>query len=476
MKIKKFQWIGFLCLFATFFGCKSLQVSNKAENASTPKNYQTISDSTNVAELKWKEYFSDSILIALIDTALKNNQELNIITQEVAIAKNEVRAKKGEYLPFLGANGLAGFDKVGRYTNTGASEANIPIAPGKVTPDPLSDLRFGVTASWELDIWKKLRNTKESAFNKYVSTIEGRNFAITNLIAEIANSYYELLALHTQLDIVKQNIEIQKNALNFIILEKTATRVTELAVRRFEAEVFHTRSLEFEILQKIIETENSINFLVGRFPQPINRSKEDFNTIALKPIFSGVPSQLLQNRADIRQAEQQLKASKLDVKVAKAHFYPSVNIGSGLGFQAFNPSYLLRTPESLIYSLAGDIAGPLINRNGIKAAYYSANAKQIQAAFEYEKTILKAFIEVSNQLSKIQNLEKSFDLKSKQVKALNESITISTNLFKSARADYMEVLLTQRDALISKFELVETQKERMHAMVNVYKVLGGGWK
>jgi NodT family efflux transporter outer membrane factor (OMF) lipoprotein len=298
---------------------------------------------------------------------------------------------------------------------------------------------------------------------------------VTNLIAEIANSYYELLALDNQLSIVKKNIEIQNNALEIVKLQKESTRVTELAVRKFEAEVYNTRSLQYDIQQKITETENRINFLVGRYPQHIQRNYQAFSNLVPDTIHAGIPSQLLANRPDIKQAELDLEAARLDVKVARARFYPSLGISASLGYQAFNPSYLLTTPESLIYSLAGDLTAPLINKNAIKATYYSANAKQVQAVYNYERAILNAYIEVANQLSKISNLEKSYDLKSKQVQTLTESITISNDLFKSSRADYMEVLMTQRDALESKFELIETKKEQMNALVNIYRALGGGW-
>jgi outer membrane protein TolC len=129
-----------------------------------------------------------------------------------------------------------------------------------------------------------------------------------------------------------------------------------------------------------------------------------------------------------------------------------------------------------MYNVAGDLIAPVVNRNAIKAAYASANAHQIQTVYDYERTVLNAYVEVVNQLSNISNLRNSYQLREKQVNTLNSSITISTNLFRSARADYMEVLLTQRDALESKFELVETQKQRMNAMVNVYQALGGGWR
>jgi outer membrane protein TolC len=153
-----------------------------------------------------------------------------------------------------------------------------------------------------------------------------------------------------------------------------------------------------------------------------------------------------------------------------------LGISAAVGFQAFNPTYLLRMPESLLYSLAGDLAGPLINRNAIKAEFNNATARQLQAMYNYERTIVNAYLEVSTQLSNISNLEKSYDLKSKQVDALTNSIGISNDLFKNARADYLEVLMTQRDALESKLELIETKKQQLNAVVNIYRNLGGGWK
>jgi len=169
-------------------------------------------------------------------------------------------------------------------------------------------------------------------------------------------------------------------------------------------------------------------------------------------------------------------AAKLDVKVAKARFYPSLGISAGVGLQAFNPTYLFKTPAALLYSLSGDLMQPLINRNAIKAMYLGASAKQMQAVYNYERTLLNAYIEVDNQFAKVGNMRASYDLKSQRVDALSESVTISTNLFRSARADYMEVLLTQRDALESRIELMDTQKERLNAMVNMYRALGGGWR
>jgi len=458
-----------------FNACKTPAIVGKTANNGLPVSYSASQDTTNSAKVRWKTFFADPYLNALIDTALQNNQELNITMQEIEMSKNEIMARRGEYLPFVRLGGGTGVDKVSRYTSKGASDEITEIKPGKRTPVVLPDSYFGAFASWEVDIWHKLRNAQKVAATNYLGTIEGKNFLITNIVAEIANSYYELLALDNQLDIVKKNIEILNSALLIIKQEKEAAKVTELAVQRFEAEVFKTQSLQYDIQQRIIETENRINFLVGRFPKPVLRSSQQFATLLPTKISAGLPTQLLEKRPDIRRAELSIEAAKLNVSVAKANFYPSLGLSASLGFRSFNPLMLANIPQSLIMSLAGDLAGPLINKNAITATYKNANAKQIQAVYDYEKTVLNAFIEVTNQLSNIQNLEKSYTMKNNQVEALTKSSEISLKLFKAARADYMEVLLTQRDVLDSRMELVETRMKQMNAFVNAYRALGGGW-
>ena len=457
-------------------GCKAPAITATADNAAMPGNFGNSSDTTNVSNLKWRDFFHDKYLQDLIEVAVKNNQELNITLQEIEISQNEIRMRKGGVLPTVALKAGAGLEKVGRYTSQGAGDASTDIRPGVEMPDPLSDFGVSAVANWEADIWKKLRNSKKAAVNRYLASVEGKNFVLTNLIAEVANSYYELLALDTKLSIVRQNIEIQKNGLEIVKVQKQAARATELAVQKFNAEVLSSQSLEFKIAQDIVETENRINFLLGRYPQPIERDKSEF--AAMVPMFvnAGIPSQLLANRPDIKQAELELAAAKLDVKAARAEFYPSLDISASIGTQAYKPSYLATLPESLLYSIIGDLTAPIVNRSAIKAEYKSANSRQVQAVINYQRKILNAYFEVANQMSSIGNLQKSYELKSKQVQALTQSIDISNDLFRSARADYLEVLMTQRDALESKLELVETKKAQLNAVVNVYRDLGGGWR
>jgi NodT family efflux transporter outer membrane factor (OMF) lipoprotein len=424
---------------------------------------------TSSARKKWSEIFAGSELRALIETALKNNQELNIRVQDVIITKNEVSARQGDYAPKVSAGAGAGVEKVGKHTSQGVSDEAHGV------PEHLGDFQFGLRGSWEVDVWKKLRNAVKAADLRYRASLEARNFMVTQIVAEIARSYFELIAIDNELDVLHRNIDLQTDALEVVKLQKQAARVTELAVQRFEAEVLKNKSRLYDLEQERVEAENRINFLVGRYPQPVRRNAEAFKEPLPDVIQAGLPSQLLENRPDVRQAELELAAAKLDVKVARAAFYPSLSIDAGVGYHSFNAAHLVTTPDSLVYNLAGNLSAPLLNRNAIEAQYKSANARQLQAVFVYEKTLLQAFTDVVNQLSMVENLKKGYDLQSQQVDALARSVDVSNILFQSARADYMEVLLTRRDSLEAEMQLIETKKRQLKAMVNIYQALGGGW-
>lgn len=476
--MKKKNLNGYIAVFFSLFflaACNIPMLVGKNENKLVPAAYGNSQDSSSSAQISWRKYFEDPYLVALIDTALQNNQELNIVKQEIEISKNEIRARKGEYLPFVGLSGGIGYEKIGKYTWRGGVEENLDIKENARAIESNSDFIVGPSASWELDVWRKLRNAKDAAVQRYLASMEGRNFLVTNLIAEIANSYYELIALDNMLDIVQKNITIQSDALAIVKAQKEAAKVTLLAVNRFEAQLLQTKNLQYAIRQNIIETENRIHFLTGRFPGPLKRNTNTFYSLSVDSIKAGLPSQLLVNRPDIRQAEYELAAARLDIKSARANFYPSFRITAFAGFQAFNPSFLVK-PEALVYNMAGELMAPLINRNAIKAVYFNANAKQIQAAYQYEQTVLNAHLDVVNELTRLDNFSKSYEMKSAEVGIRNESITIANSLFNSARADYGEVLFTQGEVLDSKMELIEIRLKQIHAKINIYRALGGGWR
>lgn len=472
------RWFVSLIALVILVGCASVRITSKEVTNVVPETFaKTLveQDSITAANISRRAYFKDDLLIALIDSALMKNQELNIILQEIESSRSEVLEKKGEFLPTVRVGTAVGADKSGRYTRNGAVEHNMDIAPNLEFPEPLGDYVIGAKASWEIDIWRKLRNARDAAEFRYLAQEEGKNFLVTQLIAEIASAYYELLALDNQLEIINNNVIIQTDALKKVRLQKDNARATQLAVNRFEAQLLKTTNLQFEIRQRIITTENRLNFLTGRYPQAIARNPSFFLLSEVDSIRIGVPAQLLLNRPDIRRAENELQAANLDVKVARANFYPNLSISSDLGFQAFNPRFLLN-PKSIAYNAFGDLMAPLINKKSIQAQYSMASACQIQAVYSYEQTLLIAYTEVLNELNKLDNYSKSLAVKSEEVEILNSSIQIANSLYQNARADYVEVLLTQEEVLNAKIELVEVKLNQLLAKVNMYRALGGGWQ
>lgn len=481
------------CLFtlsclASLPGCAPLLASQDPDVEVPAHFLRPGTETQNAAEMAWKQFFDDPQLVMLIDTALVRNQEVKMALQDINVANNEITARAGEYMPSIRLQAETDLGKVAQaylrtrkedfktdFQTESESEGEVE-AESTETPQPLPTFKVGAFLSWELDAWRKLRNAKDAAVYEYMASVEGRKFLITQLVAEIANSYYELMALDNKLANLEESVRIQRNVLEIIRQLKASARSNELAVKRFEAEVQKNQSLIYTVRQEIVETENKLNFLVGRAPQKIARNSAQFSDFKLKAVASGLPSDLLYNRSDIKKAEHELAATRLDVEVARARFYPSFGMNAGVGYQAFNPVYFVSVPQDLTYSLSLDMSMPLLNKNAIRAEYQNANAHQIQAAYEYERTILNAYREVSDQLAKLENLDKNYQLKHQQVDSLNRSIEVAQKLFQFARADYMEVLLTQREAIEARNELIETRQAQMGAMVDLYQALGGGWQ
>lgn len=421
------------------------------------------------ARVDWHDFFEDPHLVALVEGALENNQELEIAVQEMIVANSEVMARRGEIFPSLSAGVGAGVERAGRYTSQGQSDESLGIAPD------LPRFGVGLQASWEIDVWSRLRDSADAAMYRYLSSAAGRRFMVTRLVAEIASRYYELLALDRQLEILTANIALQEDALGMVRLQQEAGRVTMAAVTRFEAQFLGFQAREYEIRQRIVATENELNFLAGRFPQHVERHRGDFLAISPPAIETGVPAQLLENRPDVQAAELALTASRLDVSAARARFYPALRLDVGVGYQSFDITRLFATPESLVYGLLGGLTAPLLNRSGITADYFAANSRQMQAVLRYERTILSAFVDVSTALSLLRNAGRSYALKERQVERLGAAVEISSQLFDSARADYLEVLTARRESLEAQMELVDLKERQLGAAVTLYRALGGGW-
>ena len=470
---------GFLFSIAGLTGCSSLNTALSIPEKTLPDTFtQTVDkqEAITVASVNWREYFTDNNLQNLLDEAVKNNPDLQMALQRIEISRSSIKLANGALLPQVSLNVGGSVRRFGLYTMDGAGNSTTQITPGQTIPTNLPDMYLGMQSSWEIDIWEKLRHQRESAISTYLASVEGTNFVISTLVADVASYYTELLALDNELALVQQTITKQQEALEVIQLQKEVGRANELAVQQFHAQLLNTKILEKNIQQQVIEVENKINFLLGSYPKPIKRNKDVFARELPAQIASGFPSQLLANRPDIREAEFKIEASKFDLQAAKAAFYPNFNITASLGFQAFNPEFLFSSPASIAYSVFGTLVAPIINMNALKAQFNTAQANQLTAMYHYQKTVLNAYVEVANQLVAIQNLQEINLLKTQQNALLKKSVGTSGELYRTARATYLEVLLAQQNALQSNIELIGVIKQQRLSAINIYKALGGGWK
>ncbi len=448
---------------------KSINSSIKSNEL--PAQYQK-TDNNKITKISIAQYFKDTLLLNLIDSALVYNNDLQIAYQKVELAKSMLLYNKGNLLPQLSAGANSGIKRFGLYTMDGAGNSTTDITPGNKIPLDLTDLYLGVQTSWEIDFRGKLLNQKRSAAAKLLATQEGLKYVKINLISEVSHAYYNLIALDKELEIISATTKKQMEALDYVKAQKEAGKSNELAVLQFSAQLHNLNILELEVRQQMSRVENQLNFLIGRFPQFINRDKNGLNSSNVI-LNTGIPSELLTNRPDIQQATYQLAAMRLDVKAAKAAFLPNFIINSGVGYQAFNSTYLFRSPESMAYSFLGGLIAPLVNKTGIQSTFNAAKASEIEALALYQQRVLNGFVEVVNGVTEVNVLEKINILTINKNLENNNAVESALFLYKSARVPYLDVIISQQNALQSNLELIDIARRIKIANINLYKSLGG---
>lgn len=470
--------VSILAIFLS--GCKLAENVPEPNLAKMPEQFQPLEIPTETQSLlAWREYFKDSLLVGYIEEALKNNLDLKIALQRVNMTRANVSMAKGALLPSLNGVTSVGQQRFGEYTMDGVGNfdtnlsGNVP--PERRIPVNMPDYYLGFQSSWEVAAWGKLRNRRKATTARFFASEKAQHLIQTMLVAEVSRHYYNLLALDNKLLIIQENILLQQTAVTLIQAQKAAGRATELAVKQFVAQLLNTQSLEALAQQEIIRHENELNLLLGRFPQQIVRGESILKQTLPRELQIGIPSQLLIQRPDVRQAEFQLLASRLDVKAARAAFLPSINLTAGLGLQSFTTNVLFNTPTSTAYAILGSLTAPLFNRNMIRSEYRKASALQLESFYAYQQSILNAYQEVSTQLNKIDNLQRSFQFKAQEVTTLEEGVATSTDLFVAGLASYLEVVTAQKSVLAAELDAIDTKQQQFNATIDLYRALGGGW-
>lgn len=438
--------------------------------AQMPSSFTGITDTTSIGDLSWRQFFNDDRLVQLIDEAVRNNPDLLAAIQRIEVARAHYDISRGALLPSLDARFRARSGNI--YDNV--LEGNIYGDRNVVTQTQNHFL--GLQSTWEVDLWGRLKNRRRAAYARFLASEKGQQLVTTSLVAEVARLYYELLGLDNELETIQKNIELQEVALEIIKIQKIGGRATELAVQQFQSQFLRTQSLGIEKQQRIIEVENQLNLLLGRYPQPIARGdsllKQDLPAI----IKVGIPSDMLLRRPDIQQAELAIAAARADVEAARAAFLPSFSITPYAGFHTRSLPSLFSTPQSLVLGFLGGLTAPIFQNRVIRSDFNRSAALNREAFYNYQQRILTGHQEVVSHLQRVENYKKIYLLREQETEVLLSAVSTSNDLFMAGYATYLEVITAQARVLEAELNRTTTRKEIFLSVVDLYRALGGGWK
>lgn len=420
-------------------------------------------DSTSLATLPWTDLFGDEILQGHIRRGLENNIDIQIALQNILIAEQYLEQGKAGYYPTLSAT--AGFNRTKNSPNSQF---------GRLFSEPIEQFQLSGSLSWEADIWGKIRSTKRAAQATFLQSTAAHQAIKTGLIASLATTYYQLLALDKQESIAALTLESRKNSLETIQALKAAGLVTEVAVKGAEAQVYSTEIILIDLRKNIRMLENSFCILLGEPPHEIERGTLDAQELNPE-LQTGVPSLLLANRPDVMQSEFALVNAFELTNVARASLYPSLSLGASGGFQSLEAATWLSS-GSLFYQLLASLTQPLLNGRRLKTELKVAEARQQQALLDFRRSLLTAGREVSDALYELQAQSDIAEARRHELEALSLAEEFSEELLNYGLANYLEVLTARQNALNTELRLVDAQYGQLGALVELYRALGGGWQ
>jgi NodT family efflux transporter outer membrane factor (OMF) lipoprotein len=420
-------------------------------------------DSLSMAEVSWKEMFTDPYLVKYIDEGLANNIDIRVAIQQMLSAEAYEKQGKAGYLPTLSAGATATHQELARNSQFGSFFTGA-IDQYAVTTD----------LSWEADIWGKIRSNKRAFEASYLQSVAAHQAVKTRLIADISSTYYQLLSSDAQLRITKKSVAVRQTSVTTIQALKDAGYVTQVAVDQNSALYNNARALQVDIEAAIFKTENTLSILLGKEPQQYNRGVLDNQTLDTE-LKVGVPSSLLRNRPDVIAAEYNLIQAFELTNVAQSNFYPSLTLTASGGFQSLDFEKLFDT-NSLFATLIGGLAQPIFNRRQIKTQKEVALTQQERALLMFKKSLLIAGKEVSDALYTYKAETKKFEFRTLEVQALRNAESNSNELLINGYATYLDLLTARQSALNAELNVIDSKLQQLLSVVDLYEALGGGWK
>lgn len=475
--MKKYNIYLLFTLFLFLAGCK---VSKDIETPqpelptafrSSDEAIPTVeADTSSIADMEWKQFFPDTNLQALIDKAITGNYDLQAAIQNIEAARLLVKQSKWNNVPQADLYVSAASTIPSENSLNGLSARNF------LGTTHIEDYNAEVSLSWEADIWGKMKNAKREALAEYLITEEARKAIQTDLVAAVAQGYYNLLMLDAQLAIARKNLELGDNTLRMVKLQFDSGQITSLAVEQTEAQRLRAAQIIPMLEKEIIIQENALSILTGALPGEISRNA----TLDLDPLHNnlavGLPASILSHRPDVKAAEYGLKAANARVGIAKSYMYPALRITAGGGVNSFQANNWFNVPASLFGIVAGSVAQPLIEGKRLRTQYEIAKVEREKAVITFRQSVLIALGEVSDAMVSVEKLKEEQEVAAARVAGLQKATTDAGKLFNNGMANYLEVITAQGNVLQSELELATLKRNQLVAVARLYRALGGGWR
>lgn len=452
------RYIMLIVLALLFSSCKIGKKYTKIE-LDMPQYYSEYSDDTSsFSDMKWWEIYADSNLINLIDSTLKNNKDMKIATAKVKEIAALKRIDVANFFPQI--NGSAYAQNEG--LNYGGDDYG-------------NDFEFGVKAniSWELDLWGNLRWSKEKGVAEYLSTIEGQRALMMSLVAEVAENYFDLMALDNELRIVKQTLIAREEGVKLAKVRFEGGLTSETSYQQAQLEYAMTATLIPDLERKITIKENEILKLAGTYPTVVERVKYHNNFILPDSIPLGLPSDLLERRPDVKMAEQKLIAANASVGVAYTNMFPRVALNTNVGFETDEFNTMLSSP---MFFIGANLMSPIFNMGKNRAKHKAQQYAYEQECYRYEKVVISAFYDVMNAIVEFNKIKDIYHTRLMVEQSAKATMELAQLQYINGVIGYLDVLDAQRNYFNAQISLSNAYRDKQITMVKLYKALGGGWE
>jgi len=445
-------------------GCAIGPDYRKPETASPPVWMVDMQQAKDTANTAWWEQFNDPALNNLITIALQQNYDLRIATARVEEYYGRYGATRADLFPQVGYGASGSRVQM-------SEKGPLALTPGSSSLYSSYDAQF--SASWEIDLWGKIRRATEAARADLMTAEDIRSGVILSLVTSVATAYVDLRSLDQQLEIARQTIKLREESVKLFDIRFKGGNISEMELSQVKSEYYVALAAIPDLEKRVRQQENLINLLLGRNPGPISRGNL-LGDIALPTVPAGLPSDLLVRRPDIRQAEQALIAANARIGVAKAQYFPSISLTGLFGSSSTDLDALFTGPAET-WNFVGSLAGPIFTAGKIKGSVKAAQAIQQQALFGYEKAVRNGFREFEDSLIDQDRTRLQLDAQMKQVEALATYARLARLRYENGYTSYIEVLDAERSLFSGQLTYAQTQDLLLRALVNLYKAMGGGW-